>query len=748
MSQFPDERAAELKELFFESASELLQSLNEETLKLEKQPGDLETVRTIRRIVHTLKGDAAAAGYRQLSELAHELEDALAMETGEAPTALAEVAFAAADAFSAMLSCYRNGAKPSSAEPVRKMIRKLAPEPKRRKPGNSKSQAACAVDWTEYEKLAMLGALKQRKQVYHITAQIDPNCAMPIAAQQLIFKVLAENGEVLGTRPEAGSANSAMQFQLLVASNQSAEYLTAKCRIPTIISQVRIESVGTPLQEVVQKAKSGEVAAPAPKPHASTARIPAVQNMVHNPGPNEDEREPKIAAELAQGIEASVNLPNHELPTAAKPSPAHTENLLRVDAERIDTVLNLVGELIIGKSMLQQALNEFAVRYPKEATRGRFADAMAFQSRVLNDLQRSVMKVRMVPVEQLFRRFPRMVRDVAKQCGKQVELVLSGQDTALDKSLLDAIAEPLTHLVRNAIGHGIESVEERTRNGKAAHGTIRLEAYHQGNQVIVEISDDGHGIDVQKVKTRAVERRLLKPEEAGRLGEADILDLIFRPGFSTADEITEISGRGVGLDVVQSVLHRLKGTVHLVSHPGQGTTFRLQLPLTLAIIKALLFRVEKCLYAIPLNAVAEIARAHESDIHRVDNREVLQLHNRVLPVARLGRPPEPQPDGRPEKVFVLVVATGEHRLGLLVNALEGEEELVIKALDDQTAETDLVSGASILGDGHVVLILNLSAIVQRFANSRPDAVGGPGAGLLLSHAERARIAQSATGGQP
>jgi two-component system chemotaxis sensor kinase CheA len=418
-----------------------------------------------------------------------------------------------------------------------------------------------------------------------------------------------------------------------------------------------------------------------------------------------------------------------------------------VDAERIDTVLNLVGELIIGKSMLQQALNEFALRYPKEAMRGRFADAMAFQSRVLNDLQRSVMKVRMVPVEQLFRRFPRMVRDVAKQCDKQVNLVLNGQDTALDKSLLDAIAEPMTHLVRNAIGHGIESAEERARAGKPAQGTIRLEAYHQGNQVIVEISDDGRGIDAQKVKTRAIERGLLKREEASRLSEADIMDFIFRPGFSTADEITEISGRGVGLDVVQSVLHRLKGTVHVVSRPGQGSTFRLQLPLTLAIIKALLFRVEQSLYAIPLNAVAEIARAHEADIHQVDNCEVLQLRNTVLPVARLGRPPEQRPDGRPEKVFVLVIAMGERKLGLLVNAIEGEEELVIKALDEQTAETDLVSGASILGNGHVVLILNLAAIVERFAKSRPDSVGGPAMGLLLSHSERSRIAQSAAGGQ-
>jgi len=736
VSQFPDERAAELKELFFETALELLQALNEETLKLEKQPGDLETVRTIRRIVHTLKGDSAAVGYQELSELAHELEDALALETGGAPTALAEVAFAAADTFSAMLSSYRDQTKLPSAEPVRKLIRKMARDPKTRKPRTPKTKTPSVpeVNWTEYEKLATQAALQQGKRVYHITAQIDPNCAMPIAAQQLVLKALAENGEVLGTRPEPGSAKNAMLFQLLVASDQTAEDLTVKCRIPTVISQVRVECVGTPAAKAIQKETVGEVGTKHPSSQFPTAE--------------EEEPEAKIVAGPIHEDELALSPRPPEAGPTAKPIPALPENVLRVDAERIDSVLNLVGELIIGKSMLQQAINEFAARYPKEAMRNRFADAMAFQSRVLNDLQRSVMKVRMVPVEQLFRRFPRMVRDVAKQCGKQVELVLNGQDTALDKSLLDAIAEPLTHLVRNAVGHGIESDQERTRSGKPAQGTIRLQAYHQGNQVIVEISDDGRGIDAQKVRTRAIERGLLKREQASQLGEADILDLIFRPGFSTADEITEISGRGVGLDIVQSVLHRLKGTVHVVSHPGQGSTFRLQLPLTLAIIKALLFRVEQSLYAIPLNAVAEIARANESDIHRVDNCEVLQLRDRVLPLARLGRPPEDRLDGRSERVFVLVIATGERKLGLLVNAIEGEEELVIKALDEQTAETDLVSGASILGNGHVVLILNLAAIVERFASSRPDTAGGPGMGLLLSHSERARIAQSAVGGRP
>src|SRR5262249_23565507 len=352
------------------------------------------------------------------------------------------------------------------------------------------------------------------------------------------------------------------------------------------------------------------------------------------------------------------------------------ENILRVDAERIDNVLNLVGELIIGKSMLQQAFLEFARYSPKEALRGRFSDAMAFQSRVLSDLQRSVSNIGMVPVDHLFRRFPRMVRDVAKQCGKAVELIISGQDTDLDKSLLDAIAEPLTHLVRNAVSHGIEPPEERARLGKAPHGSLRLTSYHHGNQVIVEVSDDGRGIDPQKVRAKAVQQGLVSADEASRLNENEILEFVFRPGFSTAEEVTEISGRGVGLDVVQAVIHRLKGTVEIATHIGKGTTFRLKLPLTLAIIKALLFRVEQRLYAIPLNAVAEIARAQESAVHKVDNSEVLQLRNQVLPLVRLGRPRAGQ-SGHTDKIFVLVITLGERKLGLIVDALDGEEELVI-----------------------------------------------------------------------
>jgi two-component system chemotaxis sensor kinase CheA len=416
-----------------------------------------------------------------------------------------------------------------------------------------------------------------------------------------------------------------------------------------------------------------------------------------------------------------------------------------VDSERIDSVLNLVGELIIGKSMLQQALNEFAKTYPKDALRGRFSDAMAFQARVLNDLQRSVMKIRMVPVEQLFRRFPRMVRDVARQCGKDVELMVSGQDTDLDKSILDAIAEPLTHLVRNAIGHGLETAEERKKAGKSAQGTLHLSAYHQGNQVIVEVRDDGRGMDVDRIRAKAIDMGLTSKEDAARLNEAEIFDFVFRPGFSTAEQVTEVSGRGVGMDVVQSVLHRLKGSIHIETHPGQGTTFRLKLPLTLAIIKALLFQVQHRLYAVPLNAVVEIARTREGEVHQVDHYEVLQLRNQVLPLVRLGRPRASGADWANTKLFVLVISVGERKFGLIVDELEGEEELVIKALDDHAVSTDLVSGASILGDGRVVLILNLSAVVDHFARSRPAEAGAISSGLLLSHADRIRFSQAAGG---
>ena len=714
MSQFSDERGAELRDLFFETAQELLQALNDGALKLEKSPDDLEVVREIRRTVHTLKGDAAACSFRELSEAAHELEDALALETVPKGGSLAEVAFAAADAFGAMLTSYRGNKKPRTPETLHKMVRKLAESAKAGSKKKPAKAAPAATRWTEYEELAITNVLQQGKKVFHVLATIDLNCGMPIAARQLVLNALRGTGEVLAVRPEANSPLATKRVELLVASDRGEEQVVAKCSIPTVVSDVKISL----LMRKVKPAAAGQ------KPE-ETPQVPAPAV------------EPEASTLPASELEASQRQAS---------APAAADTVLRVDAERIDSVLNLVGELIIGKSMLKQSLNELGRRFPKDPLRHRFADAMAFQARVLNDLQRSVMKIRMVPVEQLFRRFPRMVRDVARQCGRQVELVLSGQDTDLDKSLLDSIAEPLTHLVRNAVSHGIENPEERAKTGKPAQGKLHLNSYHHGNQVIVEVTDDGRGIDSQKVKAKAMQLGLVTAEAASHLTEAEILDLVFRPGFSTADQITEIAGRGVGLDVVQSVLHRLKGSVEVVSRPGQGTTFRLKLPLTLAIIKALLFRVEHRLYAVPLNAVAEITRARESDLHQVDRFEVLQLRNKALPMVRLGR--RAGNDHESLKIFVLVISVGERKLGLIVDALEGEEELVIKALDDTTVETDLVSGASILGDGRVVLILNLNAIIDRSTKGNLSPEGRAAAGLLLSHADRTRLGEGVAEVQP
>jgi two-component system chemotaxis sensor kinase CheA len=723
----PDERGAELRELFFETSQELLQALNEESLKLEKNPGDEEIVRSIRRTVHTLKGDSAACGLRELSELAHQFEDALALETAAGHGAVAEIAFAAADVFAGMLASYHGGSPMPATEALRQRINELTAAPAAKKVRRKKKSAEpvprSGKDWTDAEKRAFAQAQAAGLGLYEVVVKIDPHCTMPIAARQMIQNAISGIGQVLVVRPDAKSPAASKQVEFVLASAHPKEQIAAKCHIPTIASDVSLTLI--------------QAASPA-KASAKLA----------------DTKTTEPAAPLAEA--GPVATPAHPVPTETQPpSPAPepvlpqalTENILRVEAGRIDNVLNLVGELIIGKSMLQQALGEFGKRYPKETLRGKFADAMAFQARVLNDLQRSVMKIRMVPVDQLFRRFPRIVRDVARQCGREVDLELSGQETDLDKGILDAIAEPLTHLVRNAVSHGIEPAEQRRAQGKSPRGKIRLNAYHQGNQVVVEISDDGRGIDTQKIRAKAVDLGMMSGEEAARLTEGETLELIFRPGFSTAEVVTEVSGRGVGMDVVQSVLHRLKATIHIETHPGQGTTFRLKLPLTLAIIKALMFWVEQRLYAIPLNAVSQIARAMESEVHQVDNYEVLQLRNQVLPLLRLGRPSDATADRKSSKLFVLVITVGEKRYGLIVDALEGEEELVIKALDDQTFATDLVNGASILGDGKVVLILNLPAVVEHVARTRPEATGLTNCGLLLNHADRARMPLGAAGGQ-
>ncbi len=649
MSRPPEDRSSELRALFFESAGELLQSLNEAGLELEVRPADEEIIRRIRRAVHTLKGDSAACGFHKLSELAHELEDVLTLQIAQTRgAAFAEVVLFAADSFGLMLGAYQRKAQPPAVDALRAKIRKFA-------------------------------------------LRIDPNSLMRAAAFQLIRNVLHGCGTVIALRPEDNVGAASVEIvEAALATSQPQARVAQRCNIPSIVSTVRLERAATP--ETPEHQLLGDL----------------------------------LEAQAAKAVDgASENSENSGPAAPANSSSAANavaESTLRVDAARIDAVMNLVGELIIGKSMLNRTLSEFDQRHARDPVRTKLADAVAFQARILDELHKCVLKIRMVPVEQLFRRFPRLLRDVAKQCGKDVALEISGQNTDLDKGILDSLAEPLMHLVRNAVDHGIEPADERLTAGKPARGTVYLNAFHQGAQVVIEVRDDGRGMDLSLLRARAVQKGILKLEEAQRLTEQETLDLIFESGLSTASEVTEVSGRGIGMDVVRTVLDRLKGAVHVSSKKGRGSTFQLRVPLTLASIQTLLFRVGGRLFAVPLSSVVEITRIMDHDIHRVDQREVLRLRDQILTLVRLNQLSRLHSiDTQParKKNFVIVIGAAEKRFGLLVDSLVGEEELVIKALPGEIVSSDLVSGASILGDGTVVLILNVPAVLSRLSRATP-----------------------------
>jgi two-component system, chemotaxis family, sensor kinase CheA len=693
VSRPPEDRGGELRALFFESANELLQSLNEAGLELEARPADEEVIRRIRRAVHTLKGDSAACGFNKLSELAHELEDVLTPQVARARGAdLADVVLTAADSFGAMLTSYQRNAEPPALDVLHAMIRRLLKEPGVVADSPSESPHLPArFAWTEYEQLMISEAAHRGDTVYNIALRIDPNSLMRAAAFQLIRNVLHGSGTVIALRPEDSvDAATVEVVEAALASGQPEEQLLRRCRIPSIVSDVRIERVTA--SDMPEHELLGDLL------EAQAAKLVAG------------------AADHPENGEAARRV------TSGSAAAAVAESTLRVDAARIDAVMNLVGELIIGKSMLNRTLTEFDRKDVRDPIRAKLADAMAFQARILDELHKCVLKIRMVPVEQLFRRFPRVVRDVAKQCGKDVALELSGQNTDLDKGILDALAEPLMHLVRNAVDHGIESADERLTVGKPARGTVYLKAYHQGTQVVIEIRDDGHGMDPAFLRARAVEKGILKPEEAKRLTDQEALHLIFESGFTTASAVTEVSGRGIGMDVVRTVIDRLKGTVQVTSKKGSGTTFQLRAPLTLASIQTLLFRVGGRLFALPLSSVVEITRISDHEIHKVDQREVLRLREQILTLVRLNHLSRLHSiDSQPvkKKSFVIVIGASEKRFGLVVDSLVGEEELVIKALPGEIVSSDLVSGASILGDGTVVLILNVPAILSRLSRATP-----------------------------
>jgi two-component system, chemotaxis family, sensor kinase CheA len=465
------------------------------------------------------------------------------------------------------------------------------------------------------------------------------------------------------------------------------------------------------VQRLLEQAQSG--AAPAPAAAPPPPPTPVVAETAA-PAPI---AEPKPEAAIVAPASPKAGTPNAE----QKRSAVH--QTIRVDIERLDALLNLVGELVINRTrisdiattlerlMADKAGNAMGANSGVIAPLAKdLADSAALLARTTNEIQESIMKVRMVPIGQVFDRFPRLVRDVAKARGKEVQLVISGAETDLDKTIVDEVGEPLMHLLRNNVDHGIESPDEREKLGKNRVGTITLNAYHEGNQIIIEVSDDGGGINLEKVRARGIKQGLISADD--RLSDREIVELIFTPGFSTAEVVSDVSGRGVGMDVVKRNITRLKGVFDVDTAPGQGTRFTIKLPLTLAIIQALLVRVVDELYAIPLDSVIESQRVEMTDVRTVHGNEVITLRGQVVPLVRIAEFFELGGARDPDKVMIVIVGLQGRQVGLVVDSFEGEQEIVIKPLSDVVGRIAGISGATILGNGSISLIIDVHSLVS------------------------------------
>ena len=404
------------------------------------------------------------------------------------------------------------------------------------------------------------------------------------------------------------------------------------------------------------------------------------------------------------------------------------DQTIRVETSRLDNVMNLVGELVLGRNRLVKLSSEHAGEEDPERQMKEISEAVAQLSRVTTDLQLAVIKTRMQPIRKVLGKFPRMVRDLSRKMGKEVRLELSGEETELDKSVIEEIGDPLVHIIRNAIDHGLEDPEERVRSGKPAEGVVRISAYQEGNSIVIEVSDDGKGIDVARVRDKAVERKLIQPADAERMSEPELVNLIFLPGFSTAEKVTDVSGRGVGMDVVRTNINKINGSVDIRTAMGAGSTFVIRLPLTIAIIQALMVTIGAEVYAIPLQSVVETVKITREDIRTLSGSDVLNLRNQVLPLLRLRdefkTPPGDQDDTR--KCYVVVVQLGSRLLGLIVDRLPYQEEVVIKSMGSLLSGIRGMAGATITGDGKVVLILDVGEILQDIQLRQTQSVSPAG----------------------
>ena len=706
-------------EVFIEEAKEHLQALNEHLLILEKEPENENTINEIFRAAHSLKGMAGTMGYKRMQKLTHDMENVFQeIRSGKMKvrSQLTDVLFEGLDALQEYvdnivntqdegtnenqplidalareLNIGLNGDGAEAEAPAQKQ-EEAAPAPSAAPAEAAPEQAAApavqlevssgSVTYADHEKTAIKEAASQGMSALEISVDLQETCLLKAARAYLVFKAVEEVGEIIKSIPDAQMIeDEKFDFNFTVVILTKAEIDDVRNRVLNVseVKDCHITKVG--FTEVEAEA----------------------------PAEEKDKDEKKDGAAPA-GAKAAAPAAQAAKPNAQQPAKKAVVNRsVRVDIEKLDDLMNLVSELIIAKNGLTSiSLDDFG----KKEKRSVFNEQIEYLERITTNIHQSVMKVRMVPIESVVNRFPRMIRDLSKKLNKPMELYMSGEETELDRTVIDEIGDPLMHILRNSADHGLESAEERIRRGKPETGSITLNAYQEGNSVVIECSDDGGGIDTEKVRRKALEKGTITEEQAEQMTEKDFIDLLFRPSFSTADTISDVSGRGVGLDVVKSKIESLSGTVECKSILGQGTTFTIRLPLTLAIIQALMVVIGQEKYAIPLGSIDTIEDIPVSDIKRVEKNEVVNLRGNVIPLVRMADILD-VPGERPERenITMVVVAKGEKKAGLIVDELIGQLEIVIKSIGKYINNSKIISGATVLGDGEIALILDANSLV-------------------------------------
>lgn len=710
-------------EIFLDETNEHLQNLNTQILSLEQEPDNEDTINEIFRAAHSLKGMAGTMGYKRMQNLTHDMENVFSEVRNGNITVKAnmiDVLFQCLDALEEYTTNIRENADEGTNdnEPLIMQLNDIlnggdddgdaedaaVDTAEEETPASVDSASAEAVGdrkWLnitlgDSEHNVLKEAMKQGKHVYGVTVKVQESCILKAARAFLVFKAIEENGEIIVSNPSAQDIEDEkfeLDFSLIIVSDATLEDVINAAKGVSEIEDV-IGDVVDPDRAVAHapvKAAPAKEEAPkeehAEKPAEQAPAVPAAAP----------------AAPAAKAPAKSKKKADDKKPAQGKPVVNRT---VRVDIEKLDTLMNLVSELIIAKNSLVSAATVSGT------SNTAVNEQIEYLESVTTSLHESVMKVRMVPIESTVSKFPRMVRDLQKTLGKKMELYMSGEETELDRTVVDEIGDPLMHLLRNSADHGLESAEIRKERGKPEVGSIFLEAYQDGNNVVIEVRDDGNGIDTEAVRNKAIEKGIITPEQAENMSEKDSVDLLFHAGFSTAKVVSDVSGRGVGLDVVKSKIEALSGEVEVKTKLGEGSSWIIRLPLTLAIIQALMVEIGDEKYAISLGSIQTIEDISPNDVKLVQAKEVIQIRDIVIPLIRLNEILDIESKKDPsENLVVVVVKKGDKMAGLVVDELIGQQEIVIKSLGKYISKCKIISGATVLGDGEVALILDANTLI-------------------------------------